>query len=81
MVSLQHFDHEGLLHTVSTTVDVEMCLLLELKLQSEAGNSNELILCSRGNFVSSFLVAVLMRTSFNIVFDALEETFKVLEIF
>jgi hypothetical protein len=58
-----------------------MCLLLFIwAAMSEAGNSNELILCSRGNFVSSFHVAVLMRTRFNIVFDALEETFKVLDI-
>ena len=36
---------------------------------SEAGNSNELILCSRGNSGSSSLVAVLMRASFSIVLD------------
>jgi hypothetical protein len=42
------------------TVDVEMCRLLELCEAfiwtpiSEAGNSNELILCSRGNSGSSF---------------------------
>jgi hypothetical protein len=49
-----------------------------------AGNSNELILYSRGSSGSSFPVAVLMRGSFIIVLDgfvtALEETFKVLEM-
>jgi hypothetical protein len=67
-----------------------MCPLLELceafiwAAIAEAGNSNELILCSRGNSGSSFPVAVLMRTSFIVVLDvfatALEETFNVLEI-
>ena len=57
------------------TVDVEMCLLLELceafiwAAISEAGNSNELILCSRGNYGSSFPVAVLMRDSVIIALD------------
>ena len=57
------------------TVDVEMCLLLELcdafiwTAISESGNSNELILCSRGNTGSSFPVAVLMRASFIIALD------------
>ena len=53
------------------TVDVEMCLLLELW---GAVNSIELILCSRGNSGSSFPVVVLMRVSFII------ETFKVLNV-
>ena len=54
--------------SLNWTVDAEMCLLLELceafiwAAISEAGNSNELILCSRGNFLSSFPLAVLMRT-------------------
>ena len=57
------------------TVDVEMCLLLELCETfiwaeiSEAGNSNELILCSRGNSASSFPVAVLMKAIFIIALD------------
>ena len=52
-----------------------MCLLLELcetfiwAAISEAGNSNELIICSRGNSGFSFPVAVLMRASFNIALD------------
>ena len=62
-------------HSVIWTVDVEMCLLLEL---CEAfiwaaifvvGNSNELILSSRGFSGSSFPVAVLMRASYIIVLD------------
>ena len=57
------------------TVDVEMCLLLELceafiwAAISEAGNSNELILCSNGNSGSSIPVVVPMRASFIIVLD------------
>ena len=52
-----------------------MCLLLELceafiwAAISEAGNSNERILCSRGNSGSSFPVAVLMRASSIITLD------------
>ena len=45
---------------------------------SEAGNSNELILCSRGNSGFSFPVAVLIRASFIIALaTALEETFRI----
>ena len=36
---------------------------------SEAGTSNELILCSRDNSGSSFPVEVLVRASFIIVLD------------
>ena len=63
-----------MIHAVSSTVDVEMCLLLELwpfiwAAISEVGNSNELILCCRGNSGSSFPVAVLMRATFILVLD------------
>ena len=57
------------------TVDVEMCLLLELCEACiwiaiwGAVNSNELILCSRGNSGSSFPVEVPMKCSFIIEFD------------
>ena len=47
-------------HSLLWTVDVEMCLLLEL---SEAGNSNELILCSRGTV--NLGLAFLGRSSWN----------------
>ena len=86
VVSLQQFVHEYLIHTVSSEQLMLMCLLLELcevfiwAAISEAGNSNKLIFCSRGNSGFSFPVAVLMRASF-IIHHALEETFKVLEMF
>jgi hypothetical protein len=75
VVSLQQFDHETLIHTVSCEQLMLRCLLLELSEAiiwaaiSESGNSNELILCSRGNSGSSFPVAVLMRASFITVHD------------
>jgi hypothetical protein len=52
-----------------------MCLLHELgevfiwAAISEAGNSNELVLCSRGNSGSSFPVVVHMRASYIIELD------------
>ena len=58
-----------------STEDVEMCLLLELceaflwAAISEAGKSNELIHCSRGNSGSSIPVAFLMRAKIIIVLD------------
>jgi hypothetical protein len=70
VVSLQQFDHEGLILSVSSEQLMLQCLLLELceafiwAAISEAGNSNELVLYSRGNSVSSFPVAILMRASF-----------------
>ena len=75
MVSLQQLDNEGLIQTVSSEQLMLRCLLLELcdafiwAAISEAGNSSELILYSRGNSGSSIPVAVLMRTSFIIVLD------------
>ena len=75
MVSLQQFDHEDLIHTVSSEQLMLRCVcyLNSVKhlfgLPSEAGNSNDLIPCSRVNSGSSFPVAVLMRASFIIVLD------------
>ena len=77
VVYLQQFDHESLIHAVYSEQLMFMCLFFELSetfiwaVISEAGNSNELILCSRGNSGSSFSVAVLMRESFVIVLDSL----------
>ena len=75
VVSLQQFNHEDLIHTVSSEQLMlrRVCYLNSVKhlfgLQSEAGNSNELILCCRGNSGSSFPVVVLMRASFIIALD------------
>ena len=75
VVSLQQFNRECWIHTVLWTVDVEMCLLLDLceafiwAAISEAISSNELILCNRGNSAASFPVVVLMRASFIIALD------------
>jgi hypothetical protein len=73
VVSLQQFNHKGLLHAVSSEQLMLRCLVLELceaftwAAISEAGNSNELNLCSRGDSGSSFLV--LVRASFIIALD------------
>ena len=75
VVSFQQFDHEDLIHTVSSEQLMLRCVCY-LNTEafiwaaiSEAGNSNELILCSRGNSGSSFPVAVLRRASFITVLD------------
>ena len=68
-------DHKGLIHTVSSEqlmfrcVCYLNCVKHLFRLQSEAVNSNELILCSRCNSGSSFPVAVLKRASFIIALD------------
>ena len=75
VVSLQQFDHEDLFHAVSSEQLMLRCVLPELceafiwAAISEAGNSNERILCSRGNSGSSIPVVVLMRASFIIALD------------
>ena len=75
VVSLQQLNHEGVIHTVSSEQLMLRCVYY-LNCEafiwaaiSEAGNANELILCSRGNSGSSFLVAVLVRASFIIALD------------
>ena len=67
---LHQFHHEGLILAVSSEQLILRCLLLELceafiwAAISEAGKSNELILCSRGNSRSSFPMAVLLKASY-----------------
>jgi hypothetical protein len=75
MVSLQLFDHGGLIHAVSSEQLMLRCVFYVSSvkhlfgLQSEAGNSNELILCSRGNSGLSIPVVALVRASFIIGLD------------
>ena len=89
--SLQQFNIEGLIHAVSSEQLMMRCVCY-LNSEafiwgaiSEAGNTNELLLCSRGNSWASFLVAVLMGASVIIVLDWLcnytWRNFEVLEIF
>ena len=65
----------GSLQQVSSEQLMLRCLLFQLSEAfiraeiSEAGNSNEFIFCSSGNYGCSFPVAVLVRASFIIVLD------------
>ena len=66
VVYMQQFDHEGLIHVVSSEQLMLRCVCY-LNSEafiwgaiSEAGKSNELILCHRGNSGASFPVEVLM---------------------
>ena len=76
VVSLQQFDHEGLIHAVFSGQLMLRCVsyLNSVKhlfgLQSEVQLTlRNLHLCSRGNSESSFPVVVLMRASFIIALD------------
>ena len=74
VVSLQQFDNEGLVPAVSEQFMLRcVCYLTSEAFIwaaiSDAGNSNEHILCSRGNSGSSFPVAVHKRASFITALD------------
>ena len=65
VVYLQQFNHEGLIHTVSSEQLMLRCFCcFYFGCNMRWSNFNELIFCSRGNYGSSFPVAVLMRASF-----------------
>ena len=70
VVYLQQFYHEGLINAVSSEQLMLRCVCtwtlwsIYLLCNFWGSNSKELILCSRGNYRSSFPVTVLMRASF-----------------
>ena len=69
-------------HSFLWTVDVAMCLLFDLceafiwPAISDAGNCNDLMLCTRGNSGSSIPVMVLMRASVIIALEILSKFLK-----